>query len=152
MTAALHQSELRDRLSRLFSDHQILWWDEIKILLVFVLSLTPPSLQWSSAGGIIFSAAWTEWLVRNYRRMKWENSSNIFNENMIESPQDLRQGRRFTFQQVNEAKHNTGGLRDNSECFWETQTEPWDISGGTWEYLSMDKNVRTSHNPGLRSL
>lgn len=44
---------------------------------------------------------------------------------MIQSPQDLRLGRRFTFQQVNEAKHKTGGLRDNSECPRETQTEPW---------------------------
>lgn len=44
---------------------------------------------------------------------------------MIKSPQDLRLGRRFTFQQVNKAKYNMGGLRDNSECPWETQTERW---------------------------
>lgn len=29
---------------------------------------------------------------------------------MIQSPQDLRLGRSFSFQQVNEAKHNMGGL------------------------------------------
>lgn len=45
---------------------------------------------------------------------------------MIQNPQDLRLGRRFNFQQVNKAKHNTGGFRDNSECPWETQTE-WQL-------------------------
>lgn len=55
---------------------------------------------------------------------------------MIRSPQGLRLGRRFTFQQVNNAKHNTGGLRDNSECPREARQNPdWNPIRYFWRDL-----------------
>lgn len=54
-----------------------------------------------------FSAVWTWRLLRLYGKMNWEIYRNIFNENLIQSPQDLRLGWRSTFQQDKDAKCST---------------------------------------------
>jgi hypothetical protein len=46
--------------------------------------------------------------------MKGAKYSEILDENMLQSAQDLRLGRRFTFQQDNDPKHTD---KTTQECF-----------------------------------
>jgi hypothetical protein len=52
-----------------------------------------------------FSAAWTGRLVRIEGKMKGAMYREILGEYLLQSAQDLRLGRRFTFQQDNDPKH-----------------------------------------------
>ncbi len=52
-----------------------------------------------------FSAAGTEGLVRVEEKLNAPKYWDNLNENPIQSIQNLRLGRRFTFQQDNEPKH-----------------------------------------------
>jgi hypothetical protein len=52
-----------------------------------------------------FSAAGTERVVRIKGKMNREKYREILDENLFQSAQDLRLGRRFTFQQDNNPKH-----------------------------------------------
>ena len=54
---------------------------------------------------VFFSASGSLSLVRTEGKMNGEKYREILDENLLQSTQDLRQGRRFTFQQDNEPKH-----------------------------------------------
>ena len=65
-----------------------------------------------------FSAAGTGRLVRIEGKMNGAKYREILDENLLQSAQDLRLGRRFTFQQDNDPKHTVKitqeWLRDKS--------------------------------------
>ena len=65
-----------------------------------------------------FSAAGTGRLVRNEGKMNRAKYREIFDENLFQSAQELRLGRRFTFQQNDDPKHTAKTtqewLRDKS--------------------------------------
>jgi hypothetical protein len=52
-----------------------------------------------------FSTAGTGRLVRIEGKINREKYREILDENLLQSSQDLRLGRRFTFQQDNDPKH-----------------------------------------------
>ena len=95
--------------------NKILWFDETKIELfglnakrhVWRIPGTIPTVK--HGGGSIklcgwFSVAETWRLVRIEAKMNGEKYRAILTEN-LQSAQDLRLGRRFTFQQDNDPKH-----------------------------------------------
>ena len=55
-----------------------------------------PSLRWSMVWGC-FSAAGTGRLVRNKWKLNWAKYGEILDDNLLQSAQDFRLGRRFTF-------------------------------------------------------
>ena len=75
-----------------------------------------------------FSAAGTGRSVRTEGKMNREKYREILEENMLQSAQDLRLWRMFTFQQDNDPKHTAKTtqewLRDKSQCPWVAQPEP----------------------------
>ena len=52
-----------------------------------------------------FSVARTERLVKIVGKMSGAKYREVIDENLLKSAQDLRLGRRFTFQQDNDTKH-----------------------------------------------
>jgi hypothetical protein len=96
--------------------NKILWSDENKIEL---FSLNAKHHVWSKPGTIptvkhgggsimlwgCFSVAGAGRLVRNEAKMNGAKYREILDENLFQSTQDLRLGRRFTFQQDNNPKH-----------------------------------------------
>uniref|UniRef100_A0AAZ3S8Q8 Transposase n=1 Tax=Oncorhynchus tshawytscha TaxID=74940 RepID=A0AAZ3S8Q8_ONCTS len=96
--------------------NKILWSDETKIELfglnaqhhVWRKPGTIPTVK--HGGGSImlwgcFSAAETGRLLRIKGKMNGAKYSDILDENPLQISQDLRLGRRFTFQQNNDPKH-----------------------------------------------
>ena len=69
---------------------------------------------------MLFLAAGTGRLVRNEGMMNRAKYREFLDENLLQSAQDLRLGRWFTFQQDNNRKHTAKtmqeGLQDRSEC------------------------------------
>ena len=67
-----------------------------------------------------FSVAGSGRLVRIEGKMNGAKYREILDENLLQSAQDLRLGRRFTFQQDNDPKHTAKtmqeSLRDKSQC------------------------------------
>jgi hypothetical protein len=65
-----------------------------------------------------FSEAGTGRLVRIKAKMIRAKYREILDENLLQSAQDLRQGRRFTFQQDNDSKHTAKTVASGqvSEC------------------------------------
>lgn len=67
-----------------------------------------------------FSAAGTGRLVRVEGKLDEAKYRDIFNENLIQSAQDLRLGQKFTFHQDKDPMHTAKTmqewLRDSSEC------------------------------------
>ena len=59
-----------------------------------------------------FSEAGTGRLVRIEAKMNGAKYREILNENLLQSPQVLRLGRRFTFQPDNVPKHTTKTMQD----------------------------------------
>ena len=59
-----------------------------------------------------FSAAETGRLFRIEAKMDRAKYSEILDENLFQSAQDLRLGRRFTFQQVNDPKHTAKTVQE----------------------------------------
>ncbi len=57
-----------------------------------------------------FSVAGTEGLIREEEKLSAPKYRDSLNENLVQSIQNLRLGRRFTFQQDNEPKHSKSGL------------------------------------------
>ena len=96
--------------------NKIIWSDETKIEL---FGLNAKCHVWGKPGTIptvkhgggsimlwgCFSAAGTGRLVRIEGKMNGAKYREIFDENLLHSAQDLRLGRRFTFQQDNDPKH-----------------------------------------------
>ncbi len=72
-----------------------------------------------------FSAAGTEGLVRVEEKLNASKYWGSLNENPVQSIQNLRLGRRFTFQQDNDPKHTARvAYRQLCECPWVAQSEP----------------------------
>ena len=59
-----------------------------------------------------FSVVGTGRLVRTEGKVNGEKYSEILDENLLQSAQDLRQGRRFTFQQNNDHKHTAKTMQE----------------------------------------
>ena len=59
-----------------------------------------------------FSVAWTGRLVRIEGRMNGAKYREILEENLPQSAQDLRLGRRFTFQQDNDPKYTAKTMQE----------------------------------------
>ena len=59
-----------------------------------------------------FSTAGTGRLVRNKGKMNRAKYREILDENLLQSSQDLRLGRRFTFQQDNNPKHTAKTMQE----------------------------------------
>jgi hypothetical protein len=73
-----------------------------------------------------FSAGETDRLVRIEGKMNGAKYREILDENLLQNAQDLRLGRRFTFQQDNDPKHTAK----------RTQVWLWDKSLNVLEWLS----------------
>ena len=111
--------------------NNILWSDETKIDLI---GLNAKRHIWRKRGTIstvkhgggsillwgCFSVPGTGRLVRIKRKMNRAKYREIIDENLLQSTQDLRLGRRFTTQQDNNPKHTAKTtqewLRDKSQC------------------------------------
>ncbi len=73
----------------------------------------------------LFSAAGTEGLVRVEKKLSAPKYWDNLNENPVQSIQNLRLGRRFTFQQDNDPKHTARvAYRQLCECPWVAQPQP----------------------------
>ncbi len=71
------------------------------------------------------SAAGTEGLVIVEENLNAPKYRDNLNENSVQSIQNLRLGRRFTFQQDNEPKHTARVIyRQLCECSWAVHPEP----------------------------
>ncbi len=72
-----------------------------------------------------FSAAGTEGLVRVEEKINAPKYWDSLNENLVQSIQNLRLGRRFTFQQDSDPKHTTRvAYRQVCECPWVAHLQP----------------------------
>ena len=103
--------------------NKILWSDETKIQ---HFGLNAKNHVWRKPGTILtvkhgggsfmlwgcFSAAWTGSRVRIRGKMKGEKYREILDENLLQSAQDLRLGRRFTLQQDNDTKHTAKTMQE----------------------------------------
>jgi hypothetical protein len=79
-----------------------------------------------------FSPAGTERLVRVEGKMNGAKYSQILDENLLQSTQDLRLRQRFTFQQDNDPKHSAKTtkkwLRDKSLNVLEWPSQSLDLN------------------------
>ena len=103
--------------------NKIFWSDETKIEL---LGLNAKRHIWRKLGTIpmmkhgggsimlwgCFSVAGTGILVRIEAKMNRAKYREILDENLLQSTQDLRLGRRFTFQQDNNPKHTAKAMQE----------------------------------------
>lgn len=151
--AALHQSELHDRLSRLLRKYSQTIRSSAGVK--FVLSLTPPTPKqcwWyyifqqaglNDGSGII--KEWNEKITPIYLMKTWSAALRA---------SDWAEGSPFNKLITLSTTPGDFGTTLNvlgrpDRALTGTQSS---ISGETWEYFPMDKNVRTFHNPGLQSL
>ena len=106
----------------------------------------------TSCCGGCFSAGGTERLVRIEGKMNGAKYSEILDENLLQSAQDLRLGRRFTFQQDNNPKHTAKTmqewLRDMSlnVLEWPSQSPDLNLIKNLWRDLKIAVQQRSPSN------
>ncbi len=94
--------------------------------------------------GGCFSAAGTEGIVR-VKKSSMHQTIEIIHENPVQSIQNLRLDRKFTFQQDNEPKHTAReAYRQLCECLWVAQTQPGLEPNQI--FLEKPENVRLPHS------
>jgi hypothetical protein len=123
--------------------NKILWSDETKIELFCLNSKChvwrkPGTIPTVKHGGDsimlwgCFSVAGTGRLVRLEGKINGAKYREILDENLLKSAQDLRLGRRFTFQQDNDPKHTAkttqGWLQDKSLNVLEWPSQSRDLN------------------------
>ena len=99
-----------------------------------------------------FTAAGTGRLVRIEGKMNGVKYREILDENMLQSAQDLRLGRSFTFQQDTDPKHTTKTtqewLRDTSlnVLEWPSQSPDLNLTEHLWRDLKIAVQQRSPSN------
>ena len=100
-----------------------------------------------------FSVAGTGRLVRIEGKMKGPEYREILDENLPQSTQDLRLGRRFTFQQDNDTKHTAKTTQErlrDTECLnvlrWPSQSLDLNPSEHLWRELKIAVKQRSPSN------
>ena len=119
--------------------NKIIWADKTKSEL---FGLNAKHHVWRKPSGSImlwgcFSAAGTGRLVRTEAKMNRAKYTEILDENLLQGSQELRLGRRLSFQQDNNPKHTAKTMQE-----W-----LWDKSLNILEWSSQSQNLNPIEHP-----
>ncbi len=109
--------------------YSLVWWTSIPSIMLegkpgtaHHLQSTIPKVKCAGSSlmlWVCFSVAGTEGLIRAEEKLNAPKYWDSLNENSVQSMQNLRLGRRFTFQQDNDSKHTARvAYRQLCECPW----------------------------------